>query len=237
MKRLKSTALNPATPSGKIVAYLQRHGSASVRELEDALKVTTNAVRQQLTQLQTNGWVFSKICRKGVGRPYNRYYLTDEAKYALSSSASDLLVSLYRQIAQEPDTEASRRLLTVLGEEIERWYREAMGSGHTLEERLLALAQKMRDDGLQAEVVREGEEILLRVYACPYYSLAREGDVICRMSKEAMARVLGVPVEKTRCRAEDHSFCCFKVHQTLVEGEHRSLRLQANHRNGGNDIS
>ncbi len=211
LARLKNTALNPGTPSGKIVAYLQRHGSASVRELEDALGVTTNAVRQQLTQLQTNGWIFAKLCRRGVGRPYHRYYLTDEAKRVLSSGASELLVSLYRQIASDPSSEISQRLSSILESEMVRWYREAMEPGGSPEERLRALARRMVADGLQAEVTQEGDTLSLRVYACPYYSLAREGEVICQMSKKAMSLVLGVPVEKTRCTVEEHTFCCFRV--------------------------
>jgi len=226
LKRLRNTALNPATPSGRIVAYLQRHGSASVRELEDALGVTTNAVRQQLTQLQTDGWLFSRLCRGGVGRPYNRYYLTDDAKRMLSSGASDLLLSLYRQIAREPESETSKQLLSILEREMLRWYGEAMGPGTSLEERLQALAQAMEADGLQAEVVREEDGLLLRVYACPYYSLAREGEIICRMSKKAMSTALGVPVEKSRCRVDEHTFCCFRVRAGKEEKRH-ALKARA----------
>ncbi len=211
LKRLKSTACEPDTPAGRIIAYLQRHGSASVKDLVSALGVTTNAVRQQLTQLQTGGWVTSKLCRRGVGRPYRRYLLTDEAKKEISSRVNDLLIPLYRQLAQDPNSEANKQLLSLLKAEMIRRYSETMESGTTLEGRLNALARKMEEDGLQAEVIREGDVVLLQVYACPYYSLAREGDAICRISRDAMAQVLGIPVEKARCKVDEHTFCCFRV--------------------------
>ena len=63
------------TPAGDILTFIQRNGSATVKELEDVLGVSTTAVREQLTHLTNQVLITTNKIRQGPGRPLYRYIL------------------------------------------------------------------------------------------------------------------------------------------------------------------
>ena len=56
------------SPAGKILAHLQRHGEATVKDLEELLQISTTAVREHLTHLQAKDMLATRLVRRGPGR-------------------------------------------------------------------------------------------------------------------------------------------------------------------------
>src|SRR5215212_6282278 len=77
---MAATLFTSESPAGKILAYLQRHGEATVKQLEELLGISTTAVREHLTHLEAKDLVTAKLVRRGPGRPHALYFLTATAQ-------------------------------------------------------------------------------------------------------------------------------------------------------------
>ena len=64
-----------------ILMALKKQGTATIARLADELQLTGEAVRQQLLQLQREGWIEAKVTRNPergrTGRPATSYCLTE----------------------------------------------------------------------------------------------------------------------------------------------------------------
>src|SRR5690606_28601702 len=88
------------SPAGRILAHLQRHGEATVKELEQVLQVSTTAVREHLTHLQARDLVANKLVRRGPGRPHQAFFLTPVAQELFPKQYDTLINVLLREIAE-----------------------------------------------------------------------------------------------------------------------------------------
>src|SRR5690242_3667255 len=68
-----------ASTKGRIVSLLRGVGG-TVNDLADALALTDNAVRAQLTALERDGLVRKRGIRRGLRKPHQEYELTPEAE-------------------------------------------------------------------------------------------------------------------------------------------------------------
>lgn len=71
-----NTYTDRSSPAWQVIEFIKRNGSATIRELEELLGVTTNAVRQHLQSLQADGYVERRRVNAGVGRPHHAYSST-----------------------------------------------------------------------------------------------------------------------------------------------------------------
>ena len=55
------------SPTSQILEHLQRKGSATIKDFEQLLGVTTTAVRQHLNTLQAEGYIERRRVSVGVG--------------------------------------------------------------------------------------------------------------------------------------------------------------------------
>ncbi|MEZ4830518.1 MAG: MarR family transcriptional regulator [Caldilineaceae bacterium] len=62
-----------SSPTWQIIEYLQRHHSATIKDLEQMLGVTTTAVRQHLRTLQLEGYIDRTTVHAGVSDRTNTY--------------------------------------------------------------------------------------------------------------------------------------------------------------------
>ena len=87
------------SPLWQIIEYLQRNGSATIKELEDLLHVTTTAVRQHLNTLQAEGYIERRVVHAGVGRPHHAYFTTPRVPdTGLMANGSKLFMRLFRSV-------------------------------------------------------------------------------------------------------------------------------------------
>ena len=68
------------SPRAEVLRIVQRQGSASVKELEAGMGVTTTAVREQVAHLLREGFLQATRVRGEIGRPYYVYSLTAKAQ-------------------------------------------------------------------------------------------------------------------------------------------------------------
>src|SRR5947207_7220664 len=139
------------TPRTAVLRLLQRRGSASIKELELALGVTATAVREQVSQLMSEGVIGARRVRGEVGRPFYIYSLTPKAQELFPKDYGELARLLMEEIIA---TEGAAKLLGLLDRIGVRLAAQYAGQlrGQELEEKLRALADLLVEKGVGAEV-------------------------------------------------------------------------------------
>src|SRR3954464_9250952 len=99
------------SPRAEVLRLIQRQGSASIKELELALGVTTTAVREQVAHLLHEGFLQATRVRGDIGRPYYVYSLTAKAQELFPKDYATLAQLLLEEPLAMNGPEGLRMLL------------------------------------------------------------------------------------------------------------------------------
>jgi len=208
-----SDYMDKQTPAWRILEYLQRNGSASIKVLEEHLGVTTTAVRQQLQALQANGYIERQSVHAGVGRPYHEYSMRPKAQELFSCHSDELALSLLEEVMALTGKETTERLLGRVSSRLAAQYLRSVEAGE-ISERVGQLVEALSARGVLADMSIDDEDvIMLQTYNCPYHELAQEHRGICDMDEKFMREVLGSDVNLSECMLDGHHRCTFVVSQ------------------------
>jgi predicted ArsR family transcriptional regulator len=207
---MTSTPYASESPAGKILAHLQRHGEATVKDLEEVLEVSTTAVREHLTHLQARDLLATKLVRSGPGRPHLVYFLTAKAQSLFPKQYDRLINLLLREISGQQGREHLQVILDAVAERLAEEY-GAKVSGTELSDRLESLRGALEARGIPAEVPASGDGV--EVFACPYLDVAQEHGGLCAMERRMIEQVLGETIALEGTIREGHRSCHFTVVQ------------------------
>jgi DeoR family transcriptional regulator, suf operon transcriptional repressor len=200
-----------ASPAWQVIEYIKRNGSATIKELEDLLGVTTNAVRQHLQALQADGYVERRQVNTGVGRPHHAYSISEKAHELFACHCDDLALTLLEEVFALEGPDRAALLLDRVGDRLAKRYAPSVRA-EALQERVEQLAGALYQRGVLTDVDVEDENtIILHAYNCPYHELAQEHRSICEMDEEVMRKVLGSDVNLSACMMDGHRGCSFVV--------------------------
>ena len=199
------------TPAGEVLNVLLRKGPQTVKELQEALGLSSTAVRLHLHRLQSQGYIEPREERRGVGRPVKVYHLTEKARTAMGSHSESLALTLLEEMLRLEGPEKVRVLLDRVSTRLADDYGETVRSSN-LYKRIQELAQALERRGILADVIQVGEDtIFIREYTCPYYDLAQDYRAICEMEESLMSQVLGTPVTLEACMMDGEHGCMFAI--------------------------
>jgi predicted ArsR family transcriptional regulator len=205
-----------SSPAWQVIEYLQRNGSATIKELEELLGVTTNAVRQHLQALQADGYIERRQVNAGVGRPHHAYSISAKAHDLFACHCDDLALTLLEEVFALEGKERVDLLLGRVGDRLAQRYASSV-RGVALQERVEQLAGALYQRGVLTDVNFEDENtIVLHAYNCPYHELAQEHRAICEMDEEVMRKILGSDVNLSACMMDGHRGCSFVVSKPAV---------------------
>jgi predicted ArsR family transcriptional regulator len=199
------------SPLWQIIEHLQRNGSATIKEMEDLLGITTTAVRQHLNTLQAEGYIERRVVHAGVGRPHHAYFTTPRVQELFACHCDDLALTLLEELFRLEGSARTVELLDRVGTRLASKYTSSMRSS-LLHERVNELASAFNGNGILADaIIDDGEVIALHTYNCPFHELAQEHREICEMDRSMVEKVLGADVSLSRCMVEGHGGCTFTV--------------------------
>ncbi|MEN9933537.1 MAG: hypothetical protein RLZZ387_116 [Chloroflexota bacterium] len=202
------TPYGPETQAGKILTYLQRHGEATVRDLEELLGISTTAVREHLTHLEVKDLLATRLARSGPGRPRLVYFLTARAQELFPKEYDTLVTLLMREIASREGPDRLQVLLDAVAARLAEEYRGQIDGGD-IAARLAALRDAMEARGIPAEVQSSGEGF--QVFACPYLDVAQEHAAVCTMERRMLESLLGEAIQLEGTIREGHRSCSFML--------------------------
>jgi len=205
-----------SSPAWQVIEYIKRNGAATIRELEELLGVTTNAVRQHLQSLQADGYIERRQVNAGVGRPHHAYSISAKAHDLFACHCDDLALTLLEEVFAMEGEERAKVLLDRVGDRLAKRYAPSV-RGELLQDRVEQLAGALYQRGVLTDVEVEDENlIILHAYNCPYHELAQEHRSICEMDEKLMRNVLGSDVNLSACMMDGHRGCSFVVSKPAV---------------------
>ena len=222
---IHNVSSNRENPTWRILEFLQRRGSASIKDLEAMLGITTTAVRQHLASLQGEGYVERRRVHSGVGRPHYAYSLTGRTHELFACHCDDLALTLLEEVFALEGEQKANQLLERVGDRLAQRYAKSVRSA-ILQERVQEMADALYTKGILSEVNAEAgddaENITLQTYNCPYHDLAQEHREICDMDQNMMRQVLGSDVNLSTCMMDGDGSCTFVVaeeHSAAADAE------------------
>jgi len=200
-------------PIWQILEHLQRNQTATIKEIEKLLGVTTTAVRQHLTTLLSDGYVIRERVNSGVGRPHHIYALADKARKLFACHCDDLALMMLEEVFAVEGQERATLILQRVGQRLADKYTDVV-QNIAPTQRVQQLAQALSENGVMAEVAQhENGSAMLKTYNCPYHELAQEHREICEMDRSMISAVLGSDVNLDSCMMDGHTGCSFVLSQ------------------------
>jgi predicted ArsR family transcriptional regulator len=207
---MEQSPLGHRGPASEILQLLQRRGPLSIKALEEALGVSTNAVREQLQHLLAADLITTSKVRHGTGRPAHVYALSDKAQALFPQSYGVLVKLLIEEIVKTSGAPAAQQLLNVVGERLG----DELAQDHATEalrERVHAVVAVLEQRGTPVTLQEDEHSLSLQGWSCPYFDLARDDHGLCEMERHMLEHALGAQVTIAERRFDGHAGCRFTI--------------------------
>ena len=200
-----------------ILVALKQKGPATIAQLADELRLTGEAVRQQLLQLQRDGWIEASVSRSAsergrTGRPATSYSLTESGDHLFPKDYDALNVAVLDAVADELGPDAASRILRRLSDAKVAKAEPAL-RGRSLPERVEALKSLYAVEDPYMETAEVEDGYLLIEKNCPFYNTAMHRPSLCSVSVNALTRLLGVRVVREQRFQNGDGRCVFHVYR------------------------
>ncbi|MEK6374701.1 MAG: methanogen output domain 1-containing protein [Acidobacteriota bacterium] len=198
-----------------ILIALKTEGPSTIAQLAELLQLTGEAVRQQLLQLQREGWVDSRIARSEergrTGRPATRYSLTEAGDHLFPKNYDLLNIAFIDAVSDELGPDAAKRMLKRVSDDRAATVGASL-RGKSLEERVEALKNFYLEGDPHMQVEKSDGNYRLVERNCPYINTAMQRPALCSVSVNALSRILGHRVEREKKFQNGDGRCVFLVH-------------------------
>jgi predicted ArsR family transcriptional regulator len=192
--------------------------------------LTGEAVRQQLLQLQREGWLEARVTRTSdrgrTGRPATSYSLTEAGDHLFPKHYDTLSIEMFDAISEELGPEALKKVLEKLSN-AKVGVTESVLRSLSLPARMQALKDwYLKDDPHMAvEQAENGYRLIER--NCPYINTAMNRPSLCSVSVNALTKLLGVRVEREEKFQNGDGRCVFRVYADEPVDEKAEFRLES----------
>lgn len=198
----------------RIVDHLKRSSPSTTADLAAALGISGAAVRPQLAELEERGLVEQhQLPASGRGRPPSAWSLTALAIDLFPDRHRDLTVELIDAVRNAVGEEGLDAVLAERDRVQLRALKVAMGDRTALRERAEVLADHRSRQGYMAEVVDDGDSLLLVEHHCPVCAAAESCQGLCRNELELFKDALGAgaDVERTQHLLSGDDRCVYRI--------------------------
>ena len=214
----------------EILDSIKTYGAMTAEELSQRLNISSVAVRQHLTAMESERTVAVTVERRGLGRPAHRYSLTASGDESFPRSYDLLALQLLDELEEERGNEIVQQLASAR-HEATRQLLERQVVGRSFETRLVELARFETEQGYMAEAIEEtsaadGERIFVK-RNCAICAVAKKYPELCCAGMTALYQsVLGAAeVCLEASIPEGATSCTFRVQQkspTLADDSNAS---------------
>ncbi len=206
------TAAQQPTTKQDILQYLVKRGQASAQEMADHLKISPQAVRRHLKDLEEEGLIEHQAVQSGMGRPNHLYQLSREGRDRLPDRYDEFAVSLLHTLAETVGQDQVGTILRKQWAQKALDYQKQVGVG-SLQERVANLVELRKAEGYMAEWHTVESDNLDR----PRYIITEYNCAISQIA-ESFPSVCGHELEMFAIALQD---CKVERTHWLANGEHR----------------
>jgi predicted ArsR family transcriptional regulator len=218
-----------ATATDRLLYLLKMRGPQTSAALGSLLRITGEAVRQQLLRLAADGLVSAQAERSGVGRPRQVWTLTEAGVSRFPDAHALVAIQLIRGVRDLLGEAALDTLISARESETKTAYAIELAGAKNLRERVIRLAAIRTREGYMAEWHEEADGRYLFVENhCPICAAATACQGFCRAELSVFRESLGgglVQVDRTEHIVEGARRCAYIIQsQTAAPSEPRTRR-------------
>jgi predicted ArsR family transcriptional regulator len=198
----------------RLVDHLKRSSPCTTADLATALGVSGAAVRPQLAELESRGLVEQQaLPASGRGRPPSVWSLTPLAMDLFPDRHRDLTVELLHAVRTAVGEAGLEAVLAARDRTQLAALIEAIGDRTDLRERVEVLAARRTRQGYMAEVIDDGDVLLLVEHHCPVCAAAESCQSLCRNELDLFRDALGssAAVERTQHLLSGDDRCVYRI--------------------------
>jgi predicted ArsR family transcriptional regulator len=196
-----------------ILFRIKELGSATIGELSETLNITYEATRQQISQMEREGWLSSErepSVEGKTGRPSRRYRVSLVAEHVFPKHYDALTIEMISIIVEQLGTGALHRVLETFTEaRVKEW--KAALEGLPLEKKIEKLKDIYFAEDPFTSVESSPDGPMLIEKNCPFLNVATHHPALCSVTVNTLTRLLGFKVERVERFQAGHGRCVFKV--------------------------
>ena len=203
----------------EVLELLRRRRRCSAETIASDLGVTTNAVRQHLTNLERDGFVVSHPERTGSGRgrPVLLFSLTERADAVFPKRYGQLASMVLQEVQEMGGPQALDEVFARVAD------RHARGIEHELDgldfdEKLKRVVTWIGRAGTLAEQSETPEGVKVTIHNCPFRNTALKFPQVCTITPQLITRLLGAPVSQADSIHRRDPYCSFVVQRPPLPG-------------------
>ena len=202
-----------------ILHQLLKQGQATAQELAELLKVSPQAIRRHLKDLEAEDLILHQTVQAGVGRPQHVYQLSRKARDRFPNRHDEFAVDLLDTLAEAIGPDQMGLILRRQWERKATEYRERLGNG-SLQERVANLVELRKAEGYMAEwyPLTEGAEsestsrFIVTEHNCAISHIAEAFPSVCSHELEMFTSALeDCTVERTHWLINGESRCGYLI--------------------------
>ncbi len=183
-------------------------GGATVAQLSEELDISDATVRRHLDRLEAEGLLQVEALRRGPGRPSYLYRATDSGVRTVRDHTPELAERLLSEMSRLQVEKSA--LSEALSDQVADAHRAEVPAG-SLEQRVDAVVDALRPEGILDHWQRTDQELKLVNNACPYLGAATTNSCVCDADRMVIEKLLGVEVEQTLRLAEGDDGCVYVI--------------------------
>ena len=193
-------------------------GGATVAQLSNELEISDATVRRHLDRLEAEGLLQVEALRRGPGRPSYLYRATDAGVRSVRDHTPELAERLLSEMTRLKIEQSA--LSEALADQVANAHRAEVPAG-PLEERVGAVVDALRPEGILDHWQRTESELKLVNNACPYIGAATTNSCVCDADRLVIEKLLGVEVEQNQRLAQGDDGCVYIVplHPVSLDAE------------------
>jgi DeoR family transcriptional regulator, suf operon transcriptional repressor len=184
-----------------------------IDELAKALCISRNAVQQHISVLELEGYLQAGELNKTAGRPVRRYVLTEAGINSFPKQYAWFSMLMLGDLKDEIGSEAFRRYMHKLGENLAQSYQYRFTGKQPAERReeLLKIMDELGFKTASKTDLDADDPTTIKAYNCIFHDLAQKHNEICQFDRALMTSLLDQDVELNECMASGGGLCCFKL--------------------------
>ena len=210
---------------------MKQRGPSTIAQLAEILALTGEAVRQQLLQMQRDGWIETRSSVRGeparTGRPATTYRLSQAGDHLFPKHYAELTVLMIDTVAGEFGEGAVVRMLERLADERVAAVEPSVRA-LPLDQKVAAMKSWYLVDDPFMETGTDDQGLRLVERNCPFLTTALRRPTFCSITVNALSRVLGRRVVREEKFQNGDGRCVFRVlEQEPVDAASYPFRLEA----------
>ncbi len=178
-----------------------------VKELAEALNVTTNGIRGHLFSLERDGLVRQKGVEQSGGQPAHIFELAGDAELFFPKAYGVLLSHMLTEIRSTMDETAFTALLAGTAKRLARNWHKAEGNRI---ERLESGIDVLNEIGGLAEVSKEEGTYFIQGYSCPLSDATKKHPEVCYLAQLLLEDLTELKFDRC-CTYGDKPKCRFEL--------------------------